>query len=298
VKADKSGSQGVAGEAAWEAATIRRAAELRTRVTRELLDYARTYPGASHAIEALMVATVDGNLAVAERNALWRRLVEANKAKPGALNEIVYDALAAGALDAALDAAKRQVDLTKGSANSLDSLAEVYHARGDKAEALAREDQALALLAADAPDRKPLEANRTRFAADKVADDGTIELRAGVAQRWKQLGSLERGGTESNTMSEIVASMNAYQTAKQNVLAEIGKACAAQAGALTEAYARIDLSATAPKVTILEPDATPALKTCLVERLAKASYPKRPAMLPAKAVDRVPLQEMPTMMPH
>jgi len=299
VAADKANAQGVAAEAAWDAAGIRRAAELRARVTRDLLDYVRAYPGASHAIDALTVASVDGNLSVAERNALWQRVVEANKASASVLNEIVYDALAAGALDAALDAGKRQVALARRTANSLDSLAEVHHARREKAEALAREDEALALLAADAPDRKPLAANRARFAADTVvADDGTIAIRGSVAQRWKRLGSLERGEPERDQMSEIVASMNAYQTAKKNVLAEVGKACAAQAGTLTEAYARIDLAPAPPKVTILEPDASPALKKCLVERLAKASYPKRPAMVPAKAVDRVPLKDTPPMMPH
>jgi hypothetical protein len=87
--------------------------------------------------------------------------------------------------------------------------------------------------------------------------------------------------------------MNAYRAAKNTVLTDVGKLCAAQAGKLTEAYARIDLGDAQPKITILEPDAGAALKRCLVDRLRKASYPKRPPFMPAKSVERVPLKDDP-----
>jgi len=92
-----------------------------------------------------------------------------------------------------------------------------------------------------------------------------------------------------------VASINAYHAAKNAVLTDIGKLCAAHAGQLTEAYARIDLGGAEPGITVLEPDASAALKRCLVDNLRKASYPKRPPGQPAKSVDRIPLKE--TAMP-
>jgi hypothetical protein len=90
-----------------------------------------------------------------------------------------------------------------------------------------------------------------------------------------------------------MASMNAYQAARRAVLTDVGKLCASHAGKLTEAYARIDLGGAAPAITVLEPDASPALKKCLVDKLGKASYPKRPPMMTAKSVDRVPLKDDP-----
>ena len=71
----------------------------------------------------------------------------------------------------------------------------------------------------------------------------------------------------------------------------------AHAGELTEAYARIDLGGAEPTITVLEPDAGPALKQCLVDNLRKASYPKRGPGQSAKSVDRVPLKEMMPAMP-
>jgi len=94
-------------------------------------------------------------------------------------------------------------------------------------------------------------------------------------------------------MADMMASMTSYRAAKNAVLTDVGKLCAAQAGKLTEAYARIDLGDAEPKITILEPDASPALTQCLVDNLRKASYPKRPPALPAKSVDRVPLKDDP-----
>jgi len=294
VTADKANALGIASEAAWQAAGIRRAIELRARLTKELLAYARSYPGAKHAIEALTVATVGANVPPAERRALWQAVVDANQASAGTLNEIVYDALAAGELDAALAAAKRQVELTKGTANSYDTLAEVHHVRREKAEALAREDQALALLKDGDSVKQAMQANRARFAADAfVAEAGVTGIKRQVAELWKRNGSIERGATQDGAMTEMMASMTSYRAAKNGVLTDAGKLCAAQAGKLTEAYARIDLGGAEPKITILEPDASAALKKCLVDNLRKASYPKRPPMLPAKSVDRVPLKDDP-----
>jgi thiol-disulfide isomerase/thioredoxin len=295
VAADRNNALGVASEAAWTAAGIRRTLELRTRLTRELLAYVRSYPGAKHAVEALTFATVDGNLPPAERRALWERVIDAHKTSAAQLNDMVYSALAAGEYDAALTAARRQVELTKGSANSYDTLAEVHHFRREKTEALAREDQGLALLKDDDMEKSAMQANRARFAADGfVPDAGVTAIKRRISELWKQMGSLEPRAS-SDEMTEILASMNAYRAAKNALLTDIGKLCAAHAGKLTEAYARIDLGGAEPAITVLEPDASPALKQCLVDHLRKASYPKRAQGMPAKSVDRVPLKE--TAMP-
>jgi thiol-disulfide isomerase/thioredoxin len=294
VAADKTNALGVAAEAAWAAAGIRRNVELRARLTKELVAYVRRYPGAKYAIEALTVATVDAGMPPAERRALWALVVDANKDRAGMLNGIVYDALAAGELDGALAAARRQVELAKGTANSYDTLAEVHHARREKAEALAREDQGLALLKPEDSEREAMQANRARFAADAfVVEPGITGIKQQVAALWKRTGSIDRQAAPDGAMAEMMASLNSYRAAKSAVLADTGKLCAAQAGTLTEAYARIDLGGAEPKITILEPDASPALKQCLVEQLRKASYPKRPSMMPAKSVERVPLKDEP-----
>jgi thiol-disulfide isomerase/thioredoxin len=294
VAADKANALGAAAEAAWTAAGIRRAVELRARLTKELLAYARSYPGGAHAIEALTVATVGARMPAAERRALWELVIDAHKASRNALNEIVYDTLAAGELDAALTAARRQVELNKDMANSYDTLAEVHHTRREKAEALAREDQALALLKDGGSEKEAMQANRARFAADAfVAEAGVTTIQRQIAELWKRTGSIDRSAAPDSSMSEFMASMNSYRAAKNAVLADAGKACAAHAGKLTEAYARIDLGAAEPKITILEPDAGPALKQCLVDNLRKASYPKRPQAMPARSVDRVPLKDEP-----
>jgi thiol-disulfide isomerase/thioredoxin len=299
VGADRNNALGVGAEAAWAAAGIRRSLELRARVTKELLGYVREYPGAKHAIEALTLATVDGNLPPAERRALWERVVDAHKASATQLNELVYNALAAGELDAALTAARRQVELTKGAANSYDTLAEVHHFRRDKAQAIATADQGLALVKDDDGTKSAMQANRARFAADEfVPDAGVTATKRRVSAQWKQLGSLEAsaGSAMTDGMAAAMASINAYRAAKNAVFTDVGKLCAAHAGKLTEAYARIDLGGAEPTITILEPDASPALKQCLVDNLRKASYPKRGPGQSAKSVDRVPLKEtMPTM---
>lgn len=288
--ADKHDALGVAAESSWAAAEIRRALELRARITKELLAYARSYPGSKHAIEALTVATVDSSLPAAERHALWLRVIDAHKASASALNDLVYDALAADALDAALVAARCQVELAKDSANVHDTLAEVHHARREKAEALAAEDQALALTK-DPHEKTSLQANRARFAADVyVADAGVTAIRRQVSELWKGIGSIERHDVP-DAMNEVMASMNAYRSAKSAVLADAGRQCAAHAGKLTEAYARIDLGGSEPAIAVLEPDASAGLKRCLVDHLRKASYPKRTPGMPAKTVDRIPLTD-------
>lgn len=293
VAADKRNALGVGAEAAWIAAGVRRGLELRGRLTGDLLAFVRSYPGARQAIEALTVATVDGKLPAAERRALWEKVVDAHKASASTLNDIVYNALAAGELDAALVAAKRQVELTAGAANSYDTLAEVHHFRGEKAEALARADQALALVKDDAPEKPTMQANRARFAAGAfVADDSVIATRRGVAALWKRIGSIERSSVPDE-MSEMMARMTSYRAARNAVLADAGKICAPHAGKLTEAYARIDLGGAQPKITVLEPDASAALKRCLVDNLRKASYPSRSPGMPAKSVDRIPLASAP-----
>src|SRR4029079_3519892 len=133
---------------------------------KELIRYVRTYPGSPQAIKAITVVTVGSAIAVAERRALWALVVEANKNKPRVLNQIAYDAIAADELDQALIAAKRQIELLKDDPIRLDTLAEVHHARGERAEALAQEDKALSLLPAGDPTRPLLDKNRARFAAE------------------------------------------------------------------------------------------------------------------------------------
>jgi thiol-disulfide isomerase/thioredoxin len=289
VAADKRNALGVAAEAAWMAAGIRRTLEFRARVTKDLLAYVRSYPGGNDAIEALTAATVDGSLPAAERRVLWEMVVDANKARASALNEIAYHALAAGELDTALVAAKRQLELAPDTANSHDTLAEVHHHRREKAEALARVDQALA-LAKDGPEKMTFQANRARFAADAFVPDTSIKRQ--VAAMWKRIGSIERSSMPDE-MNEMMARMTSYRASRNAVLADVAKVCAPHAGKLTEAYTRIDLGGAQPKITVLEPEASAALKRCLVDNLRKAPFPPRSPGMSAKSVDRIQLKVVP-----
>jgi len=69
--------------------------------------------------------------------------------------------------------------------------------------------------------------------------------------------------------------------------------CAAQAGTMTEAWVRIEFAPAGGKparVLVLEPNVTPALKKCLVDSLAQATFPVAPAAANGRATGAVKLQ--------
>jgi thiol-disulfide isomerase/thioredoxin len=293
VAADPDDKLGVGADAAWALATTRRAGDVRARVREELAAYADTFPGATRAVFALSMATA-GGLPAARSHRLWMEIIDANGANAVALNGIVYAALAAGELDAALAAAKRQVELEPAEANCYDSLAEAHHYRRERTEALAAADKALSLLKPDDPaaaDLRPaLEENRARFAAaDFTPEPGIEATKRQTAARWAKYASLDDDGDDAraSAISEQMAAMQALNTAQQRVVDDAATLCAALAGSLTEAYVRLDFSAGGkPEVTVLEPDAPAPLAACLVDALTAAPHPARDATARSRVVLR------------
>jgi thiol-disulfide isomerase/thioredoxin len=302
--ADAKNELGVAADAAWELATARRTGAARANASEELAAYADAYPGATRSSFALAMATA-GGLPAARSHTLWMEVVEANRTNAFALNGLVYAAIAAGELDAALVAAKRQVELAPDEANGYDSLAETHHYRRERTEALAAADKGLSLLKPDDPaaaDLRPaLEENRARFAATEFTPEPGIEsTKRQTAARWAKYASLDDSGDDARAgaMSEAMAAMQALTAAQQRVVDDAGTQCATHAGSLTEAYVRLDFSAGAqPKVTVLEPDAPAALAACLVDALTKATHPPRDASARARVVLRAGLRDTPAP-PH
>src|SRR5262249_19724141 len=92
-------------------------------------------------VDDIMIAVFSPELTTKEARAVIAKVLPAqNDAER--LNELVYVALAAGIKDEAFAAAKRLVDMQRDG-RTLDTLAECYHARGDRQRALELEDQAL-----------------------------------------------------------------------------------------------------------------------------------------------------------
>jgi len=141
-------------------------ADLAARAARFAIDH----PDAANTLAAAEVALASGRLPPDQLAALAGRLLAVHANDGEALNELAYALMTAGALDHALAAARRQVELAPGEANPHDTLAEVYNLRGERAAAVASADRAIA-LAQHSDSRDAFERNRERF-ADGARDPG------------------------------------------------------------------------------------------------------------------------------
>ncbi len=154
-------------------------ADLAARAAR----FAMAHPDAANTLAAAEVALASRRLPPDQLAALAARLLAVHANDGEALNELAYGFLTAGALDHALTAARRQVELAPDEANPRDTLAEVYNLRGERAAAVASADRAIA-LAQHSDSRDAFERNRERF-ADGARDPGrSLE---GVKQQVNQV---------------------------------------------------------------------------------------------------------------
>jgi thiol-disulfide isomerase/thioredoxin len=295
VAADKGNAAGIAEDAAWEQATLRRRTAIRAMVTKDLAAYVDAFPGGTRAELALALASSSGVLPPSQRRALWTKLVDAHRDDASALNGIIYAAIAAGELDAALAAGKRQVELSAEDPNAYDSLAEAHNYRKERELAVATADKGIAIAKADTTGGQELapalEENRARFAATEFMSEPGIEgTKRRMAAHWTKIAAVENVGEERDaSVDEAMAAMQAARAKERAVLDDAGGKCIPHAGTLTEAYVRLDFSAGAqPKVTVLEPDAPAALATCLVDELSKAPF-QREADAPKRVVSRIGL---------
>jgi tetratricopeptide (TPR) repeat protein len=269
---------------------LRRVARWKQELVAEELDRARSSP-ASIDEHALALATVDSGAAPADIRAAIANVLAA-QTDPIRLNSLLYVALAAGATDEALAAAKQAFADTKDP-DLLDTLAECYRAHGDRANALAIEDRALAL---SGPKPSPeLIANRARFASGEGESGEITAVRDRVAQTWRRLAHVDdppspsdatapQGDAAKAAMTMYMATMQLGQT--------VAHACAEEAGSSDGAFARVTLDASG-KVTssslYLPAGASADLRACITAQLATATLPTAPGLhLPPIAISFTP----------
>jgi hypothetical protein len=225
----------------------------------------------------LALATIHADLPVHDVRALYARVFAA-QTDVERTNNLIYLALAAGAKDEALAAAKKMTE-TRADAQHLDTLAECYFVAGDSGEAIAVEDRALGQTAYT-PLESLLRENRARFASGTGKSREVIQLEARVDETWKKL-------TAGDQLAEVrpapdarfvqqMAQHRAQWVAISKLQRDAVTACQQHAGKAKEAYARLELDPQG-KITsstlLLEPGASAALRDCLTKELATATLP-------------------------
>jgi thiol-disulfide isomerase/thioredoxin len=205
---------------------------------------------------------------------------------PEELNGLVYVAISAGVYDEAVRAGERMV-AAKRTAGLLDTYAEALYKSGDKAKALAIEDEALGL--ADAVTKSGLERNRARFDAGTGEADEVLRLRARTKDLWVRLANADqladRVIARAQRRSEALKTdVNDELVAYQKLLAEtsraLAKACRASSGSEMEGYVRLKFDSSGEIIShsiMLDESAPKALRKCLAKELQtlKLQVPKR-----------------------
>ncbi len=185
VAANPSATAAQRAESTSTAKRLRRLALWKQQLVAEKLDAARAAPG-SIGERDLEIATVDSGASPADIHAVFAKVFAA-QTDPSVVNGLLYVALAAGAKDEALAAAKQVLGASKDP-GQLDTLAECFHVHGDHADALRVEDQAIALSGGKNP---ALAENRARFAKGEGDSNEVIGHHADVAKLWQRLDHVE-----------------------------------------------------------------------------------------------------------
>jgi tetratricopeptide (TPR) repeat protein len=270
------------GEARGASMRIQRIAKWKADLVAEKLELVRSAPGSATERD-LAIATVDSDASPADVKDAVAKVLGAHS-DPQSLNGFLYVALAAGAKDEALAAAKRVLSASKDP-GIMDTLAECYHAHGDKAEALRVEDEAIKL--ADKGTAASLAPNRARFAKGSGDSDDIAHQHAAAKALAKRIAQIEQASPAQDSATSSAgdmqnAAMSAFMAAHQ--LGETaGAACAGVAGTSTGAFARVTLDAQG-KVTastvFTDPGASDAVRACITKQLAAATLPVVPGMPP------------------
>ncbi|HEU5055816.1 MAG TPA: thioredoxin family protein [Kofleriaceae bacterium] len=249
---DRSPERREAARAAWRRAEMAVSDRLKKDARRLAIAHLRKYPKAPMQALALLAASgADRKTLEAE----YRRVIDATS-DGGMLNNLVYTALGAGALDAALLAAEKQVKLSPEEANPYDSLAEVHHYRGDKDKAIATQKLGLG---------KKAEPGLLAGMRDNLA---RFESGSGPSGDVRQPGSFDRilepkmllsDGTQADPVAITRHMLDSEKGA-------VTKACSPKAKGFESAVVRVTIGKDAKlaKVEVLEPGAGEALTRCLV----------------------------------
>ncbi len=140
----------LAASADFELRVLKLRRQLREAPRREMAEHLLAFPLSATAAAAFHELTRRGPVDALSKRALDRyveaRLSTREPKELEALNYAVYECLRAAAYEAAEKAARRLVEIDGNSPFYLDTLAEVMHLRGERAQALLLSQKALALV--------------------------------------------------------------------------------------------------------------------------------------------------------
>lgn len=275
-------------EATAAMVALRRRDQWMAHLRAEKIALVRALPAAARD-EDLIIATVGSGLETATVRRLWQPVLAA-EADVDKLNHLIYIALAAGAHEEALVAAKRLVEQRR-NAQFLDTLAECHHMNHERDQALKIEDEAIS-MAKGSPLESDLRANRKRFDAGTGDVADIRQVRRQAETLWKRVVEADRlpkaDEIEREPAPAAAAARDRQMLAMKQMRAEhdfavkVAKACIKEAGDNEEAYARIELDDDGKikkSVLMLEPTATATLRSCLTKQLTGAKVvdePQRP----------------------
>jgi hypothetical protein len=192
------------------------------------------------------------------------------------LNDLIYVALAAGIHDEAVRAAERMVK-AKRTVSLLDTYAETHHTNGDKAKALAREDEALAMPKTSST--SGLQRNRARFATGTGDSEEVMRLRARASELWSRLAMADQLpnrvpiAAAERKPREVISpddELVAYQKMLDDTSRALAKACRASSGSEMEGHVRLKFDAAGEIIShsiMLDESAPPALRKCLAKEI-------------------------------
>jgi thiol-disulfide isomerase/thioredoxin len=284
VVAEPSATEDQRGSARSAAMRLKRIQKWKSDLVAEKIELARSAPAAVSERD-LAIATVDSGAPAADIHDALTKVLAAHD-QPAAINGLIYVALAAGAKDEALAAAKRVLAGSKDP-SLLDTLAECFHVHGDRIDALRTEDAAIKL--ADQAPTGVFAANRARFAKGTGDSDDVIKLRAevqGLANRLAQIDDVPPAAASAEAGSDASGLQQAAMavfTASRKLGDAAGAACASAAGKSETAFARVALDAqgrVASSIVFTDAAGTDALRACITKQLAAATLPVVPGMQP------------------
>ncbi|HEX5058356.1 MAG TPA: thioredoxin family protein [Kofleriaceae bacterium] len=221
----------------------------------------------------ILLAAMGSSIPIDERRALLKAMIAA-EVDTARVNNLAYVGLAAGLTDEALVAAQRAVKEERIDQH-LDTLAECFHIRGDRKAALATIDEAIGWARYNEI-LPTLQRNRARFESGGGDSPEVLQLRARTEDLWSRMEQVDQVAERVATPDDlearrkVQADMTSFYRAQSELSKKVAKNCAQDANGNEEAIARVELDSQGTIksiVLLLEPTATPTLRTCLTQQL-------------------------------
>jgi len=254
---------------------VRRVLGWRQQLIDETLEEVRRDPALATE-EELIIATIESGVPADVVREIYRKAMTG--AHEDRKNTLVYLALAAGATEEALVAAKANA-AARPVPQFLDTLAEVHHVRGDRVRALAVEDEAIT-AASGAVLEKALKRNRARFASGRQDSDEVKRARAratAMRERFEHVDDLDVVREEVPVRNEAMERVKKAYEVEQQLKLGVIKECRRFADGTARVYARVATRADRIHRLALFTDGTASssLQGCLRRELVGAALPTR-----------------------